>query len=547
MTVENATETGDELDVKVYTSNSQCKNFNKEREEEQEPIGIISRDVSVDEDSSLDIESHEEVNLKGTKHWPLTSPVLTNVVNNNKPISYSPDHDLPIGSWSSSQVRSAISNHIMTTWAPGKSRHSTPIITHGKGSYLIDDEGNEYLDWTSQAVCSNLGYDLPQTVIDATMKQLTDMPFIYGGLGISEVRARFSQLIGEIMPGDLTGVVFPSSGSEANEAAIMCARRYTGKFKVMNWYRGYHGGTSNSLQATGDSRRWIGGDYVPGFIKIPNPYPLFWDYKAGENGNGGGKERTEMALNMLEEQILNEGPDTIALINFESIVGAGGVILAPKGYMQGVRALCDKYNILMQFDEVMVGFGRTGKLFGFQHYDGVLPDIITSAKGISSAAIPLSMMACRKHIMEAFEDKPLGWGSTYAGHPVAMACAYANVKYLLKNDIIGRVQNLAPKFDEWMSRISNNHPSIKQYRSVGLFGCFDVQATDGSNPQLQHEAMNAAFGVYKKAYNEAGLIGLMRPPHLHVAPPLNITEDDLDEGFRRQDKALYALDDALGF
>lgn len=479
--------------------------------------------------------------VKGSKHWPLKSPALTKIPN-NEPIQISPDHDLPMGQWSSDQIRSAVSNNVMLTWAPGKARHSTPIITHGQGVYVYDDHGRQFMDWTSQAVCSNLGYDLPESVINATTQQMKELPFLYGGLGIAEVRARLSQLIGEIMPGDLQGMVFPSSGSEANEAAITCARRYTGKFKVMNWYRGYHGGTSNALQATGDFRRWFGGDTVPGFIKVPNPFPLFWGYD-GEDDS----ERTEIALNMLEEQILNEGPDTIALIQFESIVGAGGVLVPPEGYMQGVRALCDKYHILMQCDEVMVGFGRTGKLFGFQHYDGVIPDIITAAKGISSAAIPLSMMACRKHIMDYFEDKPLGWGSTYAGHPVALACAYENVKYLLNNDVLGHVQRLSPKFEDTMKLVAENHPSIKQYRAVGLFGCFDVHAPDGSNPQLQHEGVSDAFAIYKKAYTDNGLIGLLRPPHLHVAPPLCITEDELMEGFERQDKALYALDEALGF
>lgn len=188
------------------------------------------------------------------------------------------------------------------------------------------------------------------------------------------------------------------------------ARRYTGKHKVINWYRGYHGGTSNALQATGDFRRWFGGDSVPGFVKATNPFPLFFGL-AGETE----EERTQMALNMLEEQVLNEGPDTIAMISFESIVGSGGVLVPPDGYMQGVRAICDKYDILMHCDEVMVGFGRTGKLFGFQHFDGVVPDIISCAKGITSSAIPMSMVATRKHIMEAFEEKPLGWGSTYQG------------------------------------------------------------------------------------------------------------------------------------
>lgn len=479
---------------------------------------------------------------KGAKHWPRASPALTNKVNNNSEIKISEEHDQPMGSWSTEQIRDAVSDHVMLTWAPGKARHSTPIITHGEGVYLYNDKGEQFLDWTSQAVCSNLGYDLPQSVLDATMKQMKDVPFLYGGLGIPEVRARLSKLVGEVLPGDLQGMVFPSSGSEANEAAIMLARRYTGKFKVINWYRGYHGGTANSQQATGDFRRWFGGDNVPGFVKAFHPFPLFWDL-AGENE----EERTKMALNMLEEQILNEGPETIAMIQFESIIGGGGVLVPPPGYMQGVRELCDKYDILLHLDEVMVGFGRTGKLFGFQHYDGVIPDIVTAAKGLSSAALPISMTACRKHIMEAFEDKPLGWGSTYQAHPVSMACAYENVKYLLKEKVLDNVQELAPKFECAMKNVSENHPSIKQYRSIGLFGCFDAHMPDGSNPQLQHTAIDEAFVAYKKAYSANGLIGLLRPPHMHVAPPLVITEDELMDGFDRQDKALYALDDALGF
>ena len=465
-----------------------------------------------------------------------------NIVDNVQPLQVSPEHDMPMGTWSSEQIRKAVTETVMLTWAPGKARHSTPILKRGEGVYLYDDKGNKFLDWTSQAVCCNLGYDLPKAVIEATTRQMTELPFIYGGLGIAEVRARLSSLISQILPGDLTGVVFPSSGSEANEAAIMLARRYTGKMKVINWYRSYHGGTTNSQSATGDFRRWFGGDYVPGFVKAFNPYPMFWDI-AGDTE----EERTQMAINMLEEQILNEGPETIALIQFESVVGGGGVIIPPAGYMQGVRAICDKYNILMHCDEVMVGFGRTGKLFGFQNYPGVIPDIVTAAKGLTSAALPLSMMACRKHIMEAFEDKPLGWGSTYASHPTAMACAYENVKHIIKNDIIGHVNRLEPVFENAMKTIAENHPCIKQYRHVGMFGCFDVHSPDGANPQLQHTAIDKAFVEYKKAYTAQGLIGLLRPPHLHIAPPLIISEDELLDGFDKNDKALYTLDEALGF
>lgn len=398
-----------------------------------------------------------------------------------------------MGTWTPEQIRQATTDSVMLTWAPGKARHNTPIITHGEGVYLYDDKGNRFLDWTSQAVCSNVGYSLPQPVIDATMKQMQDLCFVYGGLGITEVRARLSSLIAQILPGDLQGMVFPSSGSEANEAAIMIARRYTGKYKVMNWYRSYHGGTTNSQQATGDFRRWYGGDHVPGFVKAFHPFPLFWDL-AGDSE----EERTQMALNMLEEQILNEGPDSIALLQFESVVGGGGVLVPPPGYMQGVRAMCDKYNILLHCDEVMVGFGRTGKLFGFQNYEGVIPDIVTAAKGITAAALPLSMTAIRKPIFDFFEDKAIGWGSTYQAHPVAMACAYENVKYLIQQDIVGHVQRLEPTFERCMKEIAENHPCIKQYRHIGMFGCFDVMNPDGSNPQLQHTAVGQAFVEYKK-------------------------------------------------
>jgi len=463
-------------------------------------------------------------------------------VENNPPLSVPPEHDLPMGSWSSEQIREAVTDNVMLTWAPGKARHSTPIITRGEGVYLYDDTGKQYLDWTSQAVCSNIGYNIPPEVIEATTKQMKELAFVYGGLGITEVRARLSSLIASILPGDLQGMVFPSSGSEANEAAIMMARRYTGKFKVINWYRSYHGGTTNSQQATGEYRRWYGGDTVPGFIKAFNPYPLFFEL-AGDTE----VERCEMALNMLEEQVLNEGPDTIAAIQFESVVGGGGVLVPPPGYMQGVRAICDKYGILMHCDEVMVGFGRTGKMFGFQNYEGVIPDIVTAAKGISSAALPISMCATRKHIMEAFEDKALGWGSTYQAHPVSMACAYENVKYLIKNDVVGHVNRLEPTFENAMKTLAENHPCVKQYRHVGMFGCFDVQSPDGSNPQLQHTAVDQAFVAYKLAYTANGLIGLLRPPHLHIAPPLVISRDELLDGFDRQDKALDVLDEALGF
>ena len=430
------------------------------------------------------------------------------------------------------------------TWVPGKARHAVPNMTHGEGVYLYDDSGKQYLDWTSQAVCANLGHSLPTQIAQAAAHQLTQLPFTYGGIGITEARVRMNQLMNEILPGDLRAALFPSSGAEANEAGIIMARRFTGRKKVISWYRSYHGATAAAGAATGDLRRWYGSDDVPGFVKAFNPFPLFFHH-------GGSmateEERVHSALAMLEEQILNEGPDNIASIMMESIVGAGGCLIMPNGYMQGVRAICDKYGILMHLDEVMVGFGRTGKLFGFQNYDGVMPDIVSAAKGISGAAVPLSMTACRQEIMDFFDNVPLGYGSTYQAHPVAMAAAYESVKYLLKENIIGHVQTMAPLFEEEMQRLTKKHPCIKQYRAIGLFGCLDVQDITGANPKLQHEQAHEAFHKYKNAYRENGLVGLHRYPHVHCAPPLVITRDELVDGFDRLDRSLAVLNEALGF
>eukprot|EP00339_Tiarina_fusa_P004837 CAMPEP_0117013568 /NCGR_PEP_ID=MMETSP0472-20121206/11171_1 /TAXON_ID=693140 ORGANISM="Tiarina fusus, Strain LIS" /NCGR_SAMPLE_ID=MMETSP0472 /ASSEMBLY_ACC=CAM_ASM_000603 /LENGTH=508 /DNA_ID=CAMNT_0004716913 /DNA_START=15 /DNA_END=1541 /DNA_ORIENTATION=- len=483
---------------------------------------------------------------KAASSWPRALPSLDSKFNFKDTVpNVDAAHFQPLGTWSSEKLnQSRAENPFLMTWVPGSARHKVPNMTHGEGVYLFDDQGKQYLDWTSQAVCANLGHDVPESVVESAAYQMRTLPFTYGGIGITEVRTRMNQLMAEVLPGNLRAAVYPSSGAEANEAGIMMARRFTGKKKVISWYRSYHGATGAAGAATGDMRRWYGSDDNPGFIKAFNPFPLF--FKHGGNG-ATEEENVQAALAMLEEQILNEGPDNIASIMMESIVGAGGCLVMPEGYMQGVRALCDEYVILMHVDEVMVGFGRTGQMFGFQHYDGVMPDIVSAAKGISGAAIPMSMTAVNEEIMEFFEDKAIGWGSTYQAHPVAMAVAYENVKYLLQNNIVGRCQKLAPLFEACMQKLANDHPSIKQFRSIGMFGCFDIHDPNGVNPKLQHEAAHAAFAKYKEAYNENGLVGLHRYPHIHCAPPLVISEEELIDGFQRLDRALSVLDEALGY
>lgn len=487
--------------------------------------------------------SEQGASKQAGRHWPNTTPELEKVVDNDEVPTLDPAHFQPLGSWDKEKIKKSREEvPFLMTWVPGKARDNVPLMTHGEGVYLFDDEGNKYLDWTSQAVCSNLGHSLPPAVINAATQQMTALPFVYGGIGVTEVRIRCNQLMSEILPGNLKAAIFPSSGAEANEAGIMMARRFTGRPKIMSWYRSYHGATANALSATGDFRRWYGGDQVPNMVKVFNPFPLFFEHAGATQ-----KEKVQSALNMLEEQILFEGPDLIASIVMESIIGAGGCLIMPNGYMQGIRALCDKYGILMHCDEVMVGFGRTGKLFGFQHYEGVMPDIVACAKGISGSAIPMSMTACSEEIMEFFQDKPIGYGSTYQAHPTAMAAAYENVKYLLKEDIVGRVQRLAPVHEREMQRLMTKYECIKQYRAVGLFGCLDVQKKDGSITKLQHLPPHEAFNKYKKAFTANGLVGLHRYPHIHCAPPLCITEEELLDGFKRLDNAICVLNEALGY
>jgi adenosylmethionine-8-amino-7-oxononanoate aminotransferase len=448
-------------------------------------------------------------------------------------------------SWGADALASAHESNVVATWGPTKAIAGVPMMVRGEGVYLYDAAGKEYIDWTSQAICVNLGHSPPPAVQEAVARQLNALPFVYGGLAATEPRARLAALLSEVMPADLNGFLFPSGGAEANEAAVRVARRYTGRRKVLSMYRSYHGGTSTTLAATGDFRRNFDEATAPtGFVKMVNPTPL--TFKWAEDDSEG----TALSLAALEEQIIGEGPETIAAIMAESVVGSGGVFVHPPGYMQGVRALCDRYGIVLIMDEVMAGFGRTGKMWGFQHYDGVVPDIVTSAKGLTGSYLPLAMVALREPIRQHFVDAPLGWGSTFQAHPVALACAYECVKHLVKHDLPGHAANLEEVMLEWHERLVESHPSVLQARAVGLFGCLDL--VDGNGAELQplsgptNPAAATAVGALKKALIDEGVHSFVRAPYLHTAPPLIISEEELRDGFGRIDRALDAFDDALG-
>jgi len=210
--------------------------------------------------------------------------------------------------------------------------------------------------------------------------------------------------------------------------------------------------------------------------------------------------------------------------------------------MPGIRALCDKYGILLLLDEVMVGFGRTGKTWGYQHFDGVIPDIFTSAKGLSAAYMPIAVVGVRQKIKDFYMDNALGWGATFANHPVAMACAYECVKHTLKEKLPERAASMEKIMVEELAKIVEKHSSVRQARAIGLFGCLDLAGPDGSTLQEYQQPQTAKTQAFRKAMFDNGLWGLFRPPLLHCAPPLTITEAELRDGFARLDKALETLD-----
>lgn len=464
---------------------------------------------------------------------------LTNPRENRTEVRISRDHDLPLGEWSEEKLRQAAEQHCVGTWGTSAGVSKLPIITHGDGVYVYDSDGKEYLDWTSQAVCTNMGHNVPAQVKEAINKQLDAVPMVYGGLGMVEVRARLSQLLSELCPGDINGFLFTCGGSEANEAAMRMAKRFTGRNKIINQYRSYHGASSASLSATGDFRRWFGETGTSGFVKTFNPQPF--GFRWGDTD----ADRTRLLLLLLEEQIRMEGPESIAAIMVETIVGAGGVLVPPQGYIEGVRALCDHFDIMLIMDEVMVGLGRTGKLWAAQHFEGVIPDILTSAKGLTGGVLPFGMVGMSQPIKDFFMKEPLGWGATYANHPVGMACAYETLKYLVQHDLPGHAAALEPVMVEEMERLVQTHPSVRQARCVGLFGCLDLVDSQSGRfvqPPLS-QTINPKVGRFKEAMADNGLFGLFRAPLLHCAPPLTITEEQLRDGFQRLDKALLVLDD----
>jgi len=409
-----------------------------------------------------------------------------------------------------------------------------PIAVAGaKGSYFWTPEGKRYLDFNSQLMCVNIGHGHPK-VIDAIKRQAEVLAYANPFMA-TEPRARLAAKLAEITPGDIDVFFFTNGGAEANENAIKLARFYTGRHKIMARYRSYHGGTAGAITLTGDPRRWAAEPGIPGVVHVLDPY----------HGIQRGWDSADLALANLEETIQLEGPDTIAGFILETVVGTNGVLVPPDGYLQGVRELCDRYGILMIADEVMAGFGRTGKWFAVDHWD-VVPDLITMAKGLTSAYVQLGAVGMRRQIADSFKDRVFYGGLTYNSHPLACATALAAIEVLEEERLVERAARMGERLKVHHEQLAAKHPSVGATRSIGLFGVVElVRDRQTMEPMAPFNGTSDEMVALGKRFREEGLYTFTRWNYFHTNPPLTISEEELAEGFAIIDRALEITDAAV--
>ncbi|MDO4649760.1 MAG: aminotransferase class III-fold pyridoxal phosphate-dependent enzyme [Eubacteriales bacterium] len=414
---------------------------------------------------------------------------------------------------------------------------ATPI-ERAEGIYFWDYNGKKYFDMSSQLANVNLGYG-NKDIIKAVQKQVEKLPYIAPAYG-SGPRAELARLLIELAPENMGKVFFSCGGSDANEAALYAARTFTGKSKILSRYRSYHGSTLGSGNMSGDTRRFAIERPAPsGFLKFFDPYVYRSDIEFQSDA-----EASAYYLDLLEQQIRYEGADQIAAIEIESITGANGVIIPPDGYLQGLRALCDKYHILLICDEVMTGFGRTGKTFGFEHW-GIKPDIITFAKGVTCGYVQLGGIIMSKEISEYFNDHTFLYGLTYSGHTLACAAGVACVNYYREHNIFEHVNELGEHFAELLEDLKKKHRVIGDVRHIGLFGAIELMKDTKKKIPLvpygydEDKTMAKIKGLFK----ERGISIMGRENNINIAPPLIITREELDEAFTIIDEVLDIVDE----
>jgi taurine---2-oxoglutarate transaminase len=435
------------------------------------------------------------------------------------------------------QIVADAKEYVLYSWSVQDAINPIPVAG-AEGRYFWDYDGKRYLDFASQLVNVSIGHQHPRIV--AAIKEQAEKLCTIGPPMASESRSRLGRLLAEVTPGDLCMSFFTNSGAEANENAIKLARLSTGRNKIVVRYRSYHGATHGAISLTGDPRRWPNEPGMPGVVRMLDPYT----YRCP----AGHPDPCPVCTGAphLEEILEYEGPQTVAAVFLETVTGTNGVIPPPDGYLQSIREVCDRHGILLVLDEVMAGFGRTGRWFACENWD-VVPDILTVAKGINSGYVPLGAMIIRPQLREWVRDKFFPGGLTYAGHPLACASAVASIEVFREEGVVENAAEVGSYLGEGLRGLAERHPSIGDVRGLGCFWGVELVKNRESREMLvpfngSGEA-TAPVARLVKAALERGLYLMTHWNVIMVVPPLTITRDEVDEGLAILDEALAIADE----
>lgn len=430
-------------------------------------------------------------------------------------------------------------DHTLFSWS--KQSGLNPLaIERAEGVYLHDADGRRYIDFSSQLMNVNIGHG-NQRITEAVRRQMEQVSFVHPGM-VTEARGLLGKKLAELAPGNLNKTFFTLGGSEAIENAIKLARFYTGRHKIITHYRSYHGGTYGALTVSGDPRRFpMDAQQIPNVIRVENPY----FYRCPWNSDSP-EACGEMALRNLENVIIYENPDSIAAILFEGESGSSGCLKYPPFYLKKVKTLAEKYGILLIDDEVMSGFGRTGKWFACEHHD-VVPDMICMAKGITSGYIPLGGVLVSDPIAHHFDERFMAIGLTYSAHAVACAAAIENLQVMEEEGMVDNAARMGSYLEQRIDELREKHPSIGDFRNTGLLGCIElVKNRDTKEPISPWNAapkdMEASNRI-AAAVRAHGMFTFVRWNWIFTAPPLCVTKDEIDEGVEILSKVISIADE----
>ncbi len=426
--------------------------------------------------------------------------------------------------------------YVLSPWLP-QGGLTAPVMVRGEGRYLYDNDGAKYFDLGSGLIAVNLGHGHPK-VVKAIQDQAARLCYAAPSL-FNQERAELAEALSKLSPwSEGCRAFFTTAGAEANDDVVRLARHLTGRSKIMTAYRSFHGSTGTAINLTGEDRRWGGEGGSPGVVRFFAPYPYRSPFYTSDP-----KEECDRAIEHLERVLVHEDPKRIAAILIEPVVGSNGVIVYPEGYLQALRALTEKHGILLVFDEVMTGFGRTGAPFASQRF-GVVPDMLTFAKGVTSAYVPLGGILVRESLAKHFDDKALPSGHTYSGHPLTVAAGLAAVRAYQEEGIFERVREVEGWLQKGLAELFQRHAIIGDTRGVGAFFAMELVKDRATKEPLVPWHGAGGLGIMKGFYAELRKRGVFTFGKFNVtmvAPPLTVEKPELDAAFEAVDGALAAF------